>query len=171
MFYAADAIPAWQAPLNAIHVHHEFLLPPGGATDPYSGPMGVSVSYERYGVREAMMIGVGVSRAGFYPRQIGYRVSAMSAGELRFGYVFDVDLDRRSGLTLVPFLGPGIYHRRFTYNSRRFRVIRPLLTAGANLDLVLASGLAVGLGVHLKVFVDIVPRVAVGPTERVGYRF
>src|SRR4030042_4336026 len=84
-------------------------LQPLASQDPYSGPLGLSLFYERHRLLGMMYLGGQVAYWGFYPLQADFGQSSMILGELRLGYDFCFRIERRFALTVSPYLGGGWY--------------------------------------------------------------
>jgi len=146
-------------------------LQPLASQDPYSGPLGLSLFYERHRLLGMMYLGGQVAYWGFYPLQDDFGQSSMVLGELRLGYDFRFRIERRFALTVSPWLGGGWYWRRFVYVDDEYRASRPVLGIGVDVDLSVGRHVLLGVTVDLKLLFDNQVRLAAGVGERLGVRF
>ena len=146
-------------------------LQPLAAQDPYSGPLGLSLFYERHHVLGMMYLGGQVAYWGFYPLQDDFGRSSMILGELRLGYDFRFPIERRVALTVSPWLGGGWYWRRFVYVDEENIASRPGVGLGVAVDLSVGRRVLLGATVDLTLLFDNQVRGTAGVGERLGVRF
>jgi len=146
-------------------------LQPLASADPYSGPLGLGLFYERHHLLGMMYLGGQVAYWGFYPLHDGFGDSSMILGELRLGYDFGFRIERRFALTVSPWLGGGWYWRRFVYVNEEFLASRPVLRAGVDIDLAIGRRVLLGVTMDLASLFDNRVRWTAGVGERLGVRF
>ena len=146
-------------------------LQPLASQDPYSGPLGVSLFYERHRLLGMMYLGGQVAYWGFYPLQDDFGESSMILGELRLGYDFCFRIERRFALTVTPYLEGGWYGRRFVYGDDEYIATRPVLGIGVDIDLSIGRYVLLGVTMDLASLLDNQVRWTAGVGERLGVRF
>jgi hypothetical protein len=146
-------------------------LQPLASDDPYSGPLGLSLFYERHRLPGMLYLGGQVAYWGFYPLQEDFGRSSMFLGEVRLGYDFTFRVERRFALTVSPWLGGGWYWRRFVYVDEENIASRPVLGMGVAVDLSVGRRVLLGATVDLTLLFDNQVRGTAGVGERLGVRF
>jgi hypothetical protein len=146
-------------------------LQPLASQDPYSGPLGLSLFYERHHLLGMMYLGGQVAYWGFYPLQDDFGQSSMILGELRLGYDFCFRIERRFALTVSPYLEGGWYWRRFVYVDDEYIATRPVLGIGVDIDLSIGRYVLLGVTMDLTSLLEDQVRWTAGVGERLGVRF
>jgi hypothetical protein len=146
-------------------------LQPLASQDPYSGPLGLSLFYERHHLLGMMYLGGQVAYWGFYPLQDDFGESSMILGVLRLGYDFSFRIERRFALTVSPYLGGGWYWRRFVYVDDEYIATRPVLGIGVDIDLSVGRHVLLGVTMDLTSLLDNQVHWTAGVGERLGVRF
>jgi hypothetical protein len=146
-------------------------LQPLASEDPYSGPLGMGLFYERHHLLGMMYLGGQVAYWGFYPLGDDFGESSMILGELRLGYDFCFRIERRYALTVSPYLGGGWYRRRFVYMDDAYITARPVLGFGVDVDLSIGQSVLFGVNMDLTILFDNQVRGTAGMGERLGVRF
>jgi len=156
---------------NWIGVNLSFALQPLGSEDPYSGPLGIGVYYERHHVFNGLFLGGQLDCYGFYPLRSEFGDSFMVIGGIKAGYEFVFPIERRFGFSVSPYLGGRYYWRRFKYQDEIFSAFRPMLAFGAELDLLLPRRSLLGINLEVILVLDKNLRLTLGQGQRIGVRF
>lgn len=156
---------------NTLGLELSYVLQPTGATDPYSGPLGLAVFYERHNLLAGMFAAARLAAFGFYPLGGDFGDSYMLVPLLGLGYDFLLPVDRRFTLAVSPYALGGLYWRRFVYSGQAYDARRPLVAVGLRTDLHLARRLLIGINVELLLVLDEALLVTFGQGERLGVRF
>jgi len=156
---------------NWIGANLSYVFQPVGFEDPYSGPLGIGVYYERHRVFRGLSIGGQFTYYGFYPLRSDFGRSFMLVGGLKAGYEFSFPIERRFTLCISPYLSGRYYWRRFDYQGGFFSAVRPLLAAGADLDLLIQRRSLLGVNLEVILILDEALRVTIGQGQRIGVRF
>jgi hypothetical protein len=147
------------------------LVQPLGSQDPYSGPLGLGLFYERHRLLWMFYLGGQVSYYGFYPLWAGFGESSMLIGGIKLGYDLFFRIERRFALTLSPYLSGSYYWRRFVFQNTSLPAWRPILGAGVDIDLYVRRNLLIGLDLGFLLVFDERVRWTVGGGERLGVHF
>ena len=150
-----------------------FLLQPFGFDDPYSWSLGGRAFYELHELFEPFLLffGVNVSLYGYYPLDDNFAESFMLQGGLYVGYDFVVRVDEKFALSIAPYLGYSHYFREFEFAEQTYQAFRSVAVVGVNFDLYIDRNFLLGLRVEFELLVKNEPLLALGQSERVGFRF
>jgi hypothetical protein len=146
-------------------------FPPFGFKDPYSGPLGLGAFYERRHVIGGLCLGGQVAYYGFYPLRGDFSSSFMVTGGIKAGWEFPFPVERRFSFSASPYLSCRYYWRRFDFQGQIFAAVRPMLAAGADLDLLIRRSSLLGVNLELVFILDNSLRFTMGQGQRVGVRF
>ena len=155
---------------NWIGASLSFAFSPVGFDDPYSGPLGLGLYYDRHRVVGGLLLGGQVTLYGFYPLKSDFGRSFMLVGALKAGYDFLVPVERRFALSISPYLSAGFYRRRFDFRDESYSSSRPLVSAGVELDLRLRRHGLLGVSLEVTLILDEELRVTVGQGQKIGVR-
>jgi len=156
---------------NWMGANLSLVLQPLGSEDPYSGPLGIGAYYERHLVFHRLSLGGQICYYGFYPLRSDFGRSFMLVWGLKAGYEFPFPIERRFGFCVSPYISGRYYWRRFDYQNEIFSAVRPMLAAGAELDLLIGRGSLLGVNLELVLVVDETLRVTLGQGQSIGVRF
>jgi hypothetical protein len=148
-----------------------FAFQPFGFEDPYSGPLGLGAYYERRHVFGGLSLGGQIVYYGFYPLRDDFSRSFMLVGGIKGGWEFSFPIERRFGFCVSPYVSGRCYWRRFDYQGQIFSAVRPMLSAGADLDLLIRRTALFGVSLEITLIFDETLRVALGQGQRIGVRF
>jgi hypothetical protein len=95
----------------------------------------------------------------------------MVVGGIKAGWEFPFPVERRFSFCVSPYLSGRYYWRRFDYQGQIFSAVRPMLAAGADLDLLIRRRSHLGVNLELVLILDDTLRFTVGQGQRVGVRF
>lgn len=166
-----QGLPAQTERRNLAGLELTALIQPSGEMDPYSGPLGLGLFYERHQVLRRLYLGAELAYVGYYPLWSAFQESSMILGGLKVGYDFPFRVERRFAITLSPYLSGGWYWRSFVYQGAGYSASRPVLGTGANVDLLVGRRFLIGLNLELLFILDDQLRWTVGGGERLGVRF
>jgi hypothetical protein len=156
---------------NALGLELSYVLPPTWDSDPYSGPLGLGVFYERHSLVAGLFAGARLTGFGFYPLRGAFGDSFMVMPTVSVGYDFVLPVDRRFALALSPYVLGGLYWRRFLFSGQEFDARRPVIAGGLRSDLRLGRRLLVGLNLEVILVLDQTALVTFSQGERMGVRF
>jgi hypothetical protein len=148
-----------------------FAFQPFGFDDPYSGPLGLGGYYERRHVFGGLFLGGQAAAYGFYPRREDFDTSFMLVGGIKAGWEFSFPIERRFGFCVSPYVSGRYYWRRFDYQGQIFSAVRPMVAAGADLDLLIRRRPHFGVNFELVLILDETLRLTLGQGQRIGVRF
>jgi hypothetical protein len=162
---------AQQGANNWIGARLSIALSPVGFEDPFSGPLGLGLYYERHRIVGGLFLGGQATLYGFYPLRSEFGRSLMLVGALKAGYDFVIPVERRFAFGVSPYLGGGFYRRRFDHLDKSYSSSRPVLSAGVELNLMVRRHGLLGVNLETTLILDEQLRVTVGQGQRIGVRF
>jgi hypothetical protein len=118
-----------------------------------------------------LFLGGQAAAYGFYPRRGDFETSFMLVGGIKAGWEFPFPIERRFGFCVSPYVSGRYYWRRFDYQDQIFSAVRPMLAAGADLDLQIRQTALLGVNLELVLILDETLRLTVGQGQRIGVRF